>query len=68
MARQPIELTLLRQLATSLVVPVFIVDEHGDLVFSIGTVRHIAVTRVVGELLPRITAVPRSPHLAIVIT
>ena len=33
MAQQPIELILLRQLATSLVVPVFIVDERGDLVF-----------------------------------
>ena len=33
MAQQPIELILLRQLATSLVVPVFIVDERGDLAF-----------------------------------
>lgn len=33
MAQQPIELILLRQLATALVVPVFIVDERGDLVF-----------------------------------
>lgn len=33
MAQQPIELILLRQLATSLVVPVFIVDAPGDLVF-----------------------------------
>jgi PAS domain-containing protein len=33
MAQQPIELILLRQLATSLVVPVFIVDQSGDLVF-----------------------------------
>lgn len=33
MAQQPIELILLRQLATSLVVPVFIVDHHGDLAF-----------------------------------
>jgi PAS domain-containing protein len=33
MAQQPIELILLRQLATSLAVPVFIVDARGDLVF-----------------------------------
>ncbi len=33
MAQLPIELILFRQLATSLVVPVFIVDERGDLVF-----------------------------------
>jgi PAS domain S-box-containing protein len=33
MAQLPIELILFRQLATSLVVPVFLVDERGDLVF-----------------------------------
>jgi PAS domain-containing protein len=33
MAQQPIELILFRQLATSLAVPVFLVDERGDLVF-----------------------------------
>lgn len=33
MAQQPIELILFRQLATNLAVPVFLVDEHGDLVF-----------------------------------
>jgi PAS domain-containing protein len=33
MAQQAIELILFRQLATSLAVPVFLVDEHGDLVF-----------------------------------
>ena len=33
MAQQPIELILFRQLATSLAVPVFIVDERGDLAF-----------------------------------
>ncbi len=33
MAQQPIELILLRQLATSLVVPLFIVDQQGDLIF-----------------------------------
>jgi PAS domain-containing protein len=33
MAQQPIELILFRQLATNLVVPVFLVDDHGDLVF-----------------------------------
>lgn len=33
MAQQPIELILFRQLATTLAVPVFLVDERGDLVF-----------------------------------
>jgi len=33
MAQQPIELILFRQLATSLAVPVFLVDELGDLVY-----------------------------------
>jgi len=33
MAQQPIELILFRQLATTLVVPVFLVDERGDLAF-----------------------------------
>jgi PAS domain S-box-containing protein len=33
MAQQPIELILFRQLATNLAVPVFLVDERGDLVF-----------------------------------
>ena len=33
MAQQPIELILFRQLATSLAVPVFLVDERGDLAF-----------------------------------
>jgi PAS domain S-box-containing protein len=33
MAQQTIELILFRQLATSLAVPVFLVDERGDLVF-----------------------------------
>lgn len=33
MAQHAIELILLRQLATSLAVPVFLVDERGDLVF-----------------------------------
>jgi PAS domain S-box-containing protein len=33
MAQQPVELILFRQLATTLAVPVFLVDEHGDLVF-----------------------------------
>ena len=33
MAQQPIELILFRQLATSLAVPVFLVDDHGDLVY-----------------------------------
>ena len=33
MAQQPIELILFRQLATTLAVPVFLVDEHGNLVF-----------------------------------
>ena len=33
MAPLPVELILFRQLATTLAVPVFLVDEHGDLVF-----------------------------------
>lgn len=33
MAQQSIELILFRQLATSLAVPVFLVDDHGDLIF-----------------------------------
>ena len=33
MSQQPIELILFRQLATSLAVPVFLVDEQGELVF-----------------------------------
>lgn len=33
MAQHPIELILLRQLATSLAVPVFLVDDRGDLVY-----------------------------------
>jgi len=33
MAQQSVELILFRQLATSLAVPVFLVDVHGDLVF-----------------------------------
>ena len=33
MAQQPIELILFRQLATNLAVPVFLVDERGDLVY-----------------------------------
>jgi len=33
MAQQPIELILFRQLATTLAVPVFLVDERGDLAF-----------------------------------
>ena len=33
MAQQPIELILFRQLATSLAVPVFLVDADGDIVF-----------------------------------
>jgi PAS domain-containing protein len=33
MAQQPIELILFRQLATSLAVPVFLVDDRGDLVY-----------------------------------
>jgi PAS domain S-box-containing protein len=33
MAQQAIELILFRQLATSLAIPVFLVDEHGDMVF-----------------------------------
>jgi PAS domain-containing protein len=33
MAQQPIELILFRQLATSLAVPVFLVDDQGDLVY-----------------------------------
>lgn len=33
MAQHSVELILLRQLATSLAVPVFVVDERGDLVF-----------------------------------
>ena len=33
MAQLPVELILFRQLATTLAVPVFLVDEHGDLVF-----------------------------------
>ena len=33
MAQQPVELILFRQLATSLAVPTFLVDEHGNLVF-----------------------------------
>jgi PAS domain-containing protein len=33
MAQQSIELILFRQLATSLAVPVFLVDENGDMVF-----------------------------------
>jgi PAS domain S-box-containing protein len=33
LAQQPIELILFRQLATTLAVPVFLVDENGDLAF-----------------------------------
>jgi len=33
MAQQPVELILFRQLATSLAVPIFLVDEHGNLAF-----------------------------------
>jgi PAS domain S-box-containing protein len=33
MAQQPIELILFRQLATSLAVPVFLIDDQGDLVY-----------------------------------
>ncbi len=33
MAQQPIELILFRQLATSLAVPVFLVDERGQLIY-----------------------------------
>ena len=33
MAQQPVELILFRQLATSLAVPIFLVDEHGDMAY-----------------------------------
>ena len=41
MAQQSIELILFRQLATSLAVPVFLVDDRGDLVFLNEAAEHL---------------------------
>jgi PAS domain S-box-containing protein len=52
MAQQPIELILFRQLATSLVVPVFIVDAQGDMLFLNEAAEHVLGIRLdeIGEL------------------
>lgn len=53
MAQHAIELILLRQLATSLAVPVFLVDERGDLVFL-----NEAAERLLGIRLEELDAMP----------
>lgn len=52
MAQQPIELILFRQLATSLVVPVFIVDARGDMLFLNEAAEQVLGVRLdeIGEL------------------
>lgn len=53
MAQQPIELILFRQLATTLVVPVFLVDERGDLVYL-----NEAAERLLGVRLEELDSLP----------
>jgi PAS domain-containing protein len=53
MAQRPVELILFRQLATSLAVPVFLVDERGDLAFL-----NEAAERLLGIRLDEIDELP----------
>ena len=53
MAQQPIELILFRQLATTLAVPVFLVDERGDLVYL-----NEAAERLLGVRLEELDSLP----------
>jgi PAS domain S-box-containing protein len=53
MAQMPVELILFRQLATSLAVPVVIVDDQGDIVFI-----NEAAERVLGVRLEELDALP----------
>jgi PAS domain S-box-containing protein len=53
MAQRPVELILFRQLATSLAVPVFLVDEQGDLAFL-----NEAAERLLGIRLDEIDELP----------
>ena len=53
MAQMPVELILFRQLATSLAVPVVLVDERGDIVFI-----NEAAERVLGVRLEELDALP----------
>jgi PAS domain-containing protein len=53
MAQQPIELILFRQLATTLAVPVFLVDDRGDLVYL-----NEAAERLLGVRLEELDSLP----------
>lgn len=53
MAQMPVELILFRQLATSLAVPVVLVDDRGDIVFL-----NEAAERVLGVRLEELDAMP----------
>ena len=53
MAQRPIELILFRQLATNLAVPVFLVDERGDLVYL-----NEAAERLLGIRLEELDSLP----------
>ena len=53
MAQRPVELILFRQLATSLAVPIFLVDERGDLAFL-----NEAAERLLGIRLDEIDELP----------
>ena len=53
MAQMPVELILFRQLATSLAVPVVLVDDQGDIVFI-----NEAAERVLGVRLEELDALP----------